>query len=79
MLELTNADSESYVQALNLLKPLDIPLHSAVEEYVVARHTSMANRFYLRRRNTLLGGNTPWISPFEKSWMIYWQRNNATA
>jgi integrase len=37
VLELTNADREGYVSALELLKPLKIPLHSAVEEYVAAR------------------------------------------
>jgi len=36
VLELTNADSESYRRAVNLLKPLGIPLHSAIEEYVAA-------------------------------------------
>jgi integrase len=37
VLELTNADREGYVKALELLRPLEIPLHSAVEEYVAAR------------------------------------------
>jgi integrase len=37
VLELTNADREGYTHALQLLKPLEIPLHSAVEEYVAAR------------------------------------------
>ena len=37
VLELTSADREGYVSALQLLKPLGIPLHSAVEEYVAAR------------------------------------------
>src|SRR5436190_17615600 len=37
VLELTNADREGYVSALELLRPLGIPLHSAVEEYVAAR------------------------------------------
>jgi integrase len=32
--ELTGADRESYIAALNLLEPLGVPLHSAVEEYV---------------------------------------------
>jgi integrase len=37
VLELTNADREGYVGAVQLLKPLGIPLHAAVEEYVAAR------------------------------------------
>jgi integrase len=35
--ELTGADRESYIAALNLLRPLGVPLHSASEEYVAAR------------------------------------------
>ena len=35
--ELTGADRESYIAALNLLLPLGVPLHSAVEGYVAAR------------------------------------------
>jgi integrase len=37
VLELTSADREAYVSALQLLEPFGIPLHSAVEEYVAAR------------------------------------------
>src|ERR1700686_1243162 len=37
VLELTNVDRDGYVGALELLRPLGIPLHSAVEEYVAAR------------------------------------------
>src|SRR5215813_1944347 len=37
VLELTSADREGYVSAIELLKPLGIPLHSAIEEYVAAR------------------------------------------
>jgi len=37
VMELTSADREAYVSALELLKPLGIPLHSAIEEYVAAR------------------------------------------
>jgi len=37
VLGLTTADRESYLAALNLLRPLEIPLHSAIEEYVTAR------------------------------------------
>jgi integrase len=37
VLELTSADREGYVSALELLKPLGIPLHSAIEEYIAAR------------------------------------------
>jgi integrase len=35
--ELTGADRETYVAALNLLEPFNVPLHRAVEEYVAAR------------------------------------------
>jgi len=35
--EMDNADREAYVRALSLLRPLGIPLHSAIEEYVAAR------------------------------------------
>ena len=37
VLSLTSADRDGYVAALNLLQPLGIPLHAAVEEYVAAR------------------------------------------
>jgi integrase len=37
VLELTNADREGYVGASELLRPIGIPLHSAIEEYVAAR------------------------------------------
>src|SRR5215831_12822133 len=37
VLELTSADRDGYVSALQLLEPLGVPLHSAVEEYVAAR------------------------------------------
>jgi len=37
VLELTNTDCEGYVAALERLRPLGVPLHSAVEEYVAAR------------------------------------------
>jgi integrase len=37
VLELTSVDREGYVSSLQLLEPLGIPLHSAVEEYVAAR------------------------------------------
>jgi integrase len=37
VLSLTSADRDSYVAALNLLQPLGVPLHAAVEEYVAAR------------------------------------------
>jgi integrase len=37
LLELTNTDRESYLRAVNLLRPLGVPLHSAIEEYVAAR------------------------------------------
>jgi len=37
VLTLTSADRESYVRAVQLLTPLGIPLHAAIEEYVAAR------------------------------------------
>src|SRR5262245_39654308 len=37
VLELTNSDSESYLRSIGLLRPLKLPLHSAIEEYVAAR------------------------------------------
>jgi integrase len=37
VLQLTSADSESYSRAIQLLRPLGLPLHAAVEEYVAAR------------------------------------------
>jgi integrase len=37
VLELTNADRESYIKAMEQLKPLGIPLHAVVEEYIAAR------------------------------------------
>lgn len=36
VLQLTSADASSYVQAMETLKPLGVPLHSAVSEYVHA-------------------------------------------
>jgi integrase len=37
VLELSNTDRESYLNAMERLGPLGIPLHSAIEEYVAAR------------------------------------------
>ena len=37
VLSLTNADRDGYIAALNLLQPLGVPLHAAIEEYVAAR------------------------------------------
>jgi integrase len=37
VLSLTTADRDGYVAALNLLRPLGVPLHAAIEEYVAAR------------------------------------------
>ena len=36
---LTGADRESYRRAINVLRPLGVPLHIAVEEYATARRT----------------------------------------
>jgi integrase len=60
VLELTNTDREGYVAALERLRPLGIPLHSAVEEYVAARShlngeslLSVAKAHAGRRRDVL--------------------------
>jgi integrase len=37
VLSLTNSDRDNYAAAIELLRPLGIPLHCAVEEYVAAR------------------------------------------
>ncbi|HEX4638998.1 MAG TPA: site-specific integrase [Chthoniobacterales bacterium] len=37
VLQLSSADRSGYLAAMDLLRPLGIPLHSAVEEYVAAR------------------------------------------
>ena len=37
VLELTNADRDGYLGSVNLLRPLGVPLYSAIEEYVAAR------------------------------------------
>jgi len=37
MLTLTSADRESYVVALEILRPFALPLHAAIEEYAAAR------------------------------------------
>jgi len=58
VLELTNSDSESYLRAIQLLRPLKLPLHSAVEEYVSARSkldgeslVSVVGEHLARKRN----------------------------
>jgi integrase len=60
VLSLTNADRDSYAAALNLLQPLGIPLHAAVEEYVAAREQlkgesllSAAKEHAARRRHVI--------------------------
>jgi integrase len=60
VLSLTNADCDSYVAALDLLHPLGIPLHVAVEEYVAARKQldgesllSVAKEHAARRRHVI--------------------------
>lgn len=37
VLELTSGNRDAYLGAINLLRPLGVPLHSAIEEYVAAR------------------------------------------
>lgn len=38
VLQLSNADRDSYLSAINSLRPLGVPLHSAIEEYIAARN-----------------------------------------
>ena len=59
VLSLTSADRDGYVAALNLLQPLGVPLHAAVEEYVAAREhlggeesLLSAAKAYARRRGS---------------------------
>ena len=67
VLELTNADREGYVGALELLRPLGIPLHGAVEEYVAARsHLAgesllSAVKEHSRRRHHVIDKRVPEI------------------
>ncbi len=56
VLSLTSADRDSYLAAMNLMEPLGVPLHVAVEEYAAARshlqdHESLlsAVKAYARR------------------------------
>jgi integrase len=37
VIELSSGDRDGYVRAIGLLRPLGIPLHSAIQEYVAAR------------------------------------------
>jgi integrase len=68
VLELTNVDREGYVGALELLRPLGIPLHSAVEEYVAARsHLDgesllSAVKEHARRRHHVVDKRVPEIA-----------------
>src|SRR5262245_6595263 len=58
VLELTNSDSESYLRSIQLLRPIGLPLHAAVEDYVSARSkldgeslVSVVNEYLARKRN----------------------------
>jgi integrase len=60
VLELTSVDRDGYLGAMNLLRPLGVPLYSAVEEYVAARSLlngepllSAVQEHLGRRRNIL--------------------------
>jgi integrase len=60
VLNLTNADCDSYVAALKLLQPIGVPLHAAVEEYAAAREQlkgesllSAAKEHAARRRHII--------------------------
>ena len=67
VLELTNADREGYVGASELLRPIGIPLHSAIEEYVAARsHLDgesllSAVKEHTRRRHHIVDKRVPEI------------------
>jgi len=58
VLELTNSDSESYLRSIQLLRPIGLPLHTAIEDYVTARSklegeslVSVVNDYLSRKRN----------------------------
>ena len=58
VLKLTNSDRSTYLHTLQLLEPLSVPLHVAVQEYVAARSkltgeslVSVVNEHLARRRN----------------------------
>ena len=59
VLSLTSADRDSYAKSLSLLEPLAVPLHAAVEEYVIARNQLgsesllAAVKDYVTRRRTI--------------------------
>jgi integrase len=60
VLELTNADSESYLRATQLLRPMGMPLHAAIEEFIAARSKlngesliSVVNEHLARKGNIL--------------------------
>src|SRR5436190_9149779 len=67
VLELTSADRESYMNAMERLQPLQIPLHSAIEEYVAARaHLNgepllSAGKHHAARRRDVIGKRVPEI------------------
>jgi integrase len=50
ILSLTLADRESYIAAMNALRPVGIPLHAAVEEYVAERAKRARQRSVIPKR-----------------------------
>jgi len=64
VLQLTSADADSYVAAIQHLKPLGVPLHAAVEDYAKARQilsgTSMfeAAEFYAQRNRASISSKS---------------------
>src|SRR5262249_38922043 len=63
VLSLSSADRDGYVAALNLLQPLGIPLHSAVEEYVTARsHLHVVCREGTRSATAACHSQKSWAS-----------------
>ena len=66
VLKMTNADASSYVRALELLQPLGVPLHLAVEDYAHAMKLSegrpladLAREFAARHRANVRDANVP--------------------
>jgi hypothetical protein len=60
VLELKHADREQYLSAIQKLKPLGIPLHTAIEEYIAAQsHLDgesllLAVKAYVARRQKVI-------------------------
>jgi len=66
VLKMTNADAASYVRAVELLKPLGVPLHLAIEDYAHAMKASegrpladLAREVAKRSRDKVTAANVP--------------------